>query len=601
MQTQRFRKAIASALCSAVLAAGCLTPAGSVDIVETGLVPVGAVHAEDLLVVDCLLPGQVRKLGRSQVFMTPKRPVKTSSSDCEIRGGEYVAYDRADYRTALRVWLDKAEAGDAVAQNYVGEIYDKGMGSAPDPVKAAQWYRRAADQGLERAMTNLGQLYELGRGVPRDDGQALAWYRKASGLAKSGVEYQVAVEITDRDRARQQNEVLLAAAAPPSIQLIEPPIPETRGLGVVYAASTSSASSGEGADRAPRSAPDALGATRTVIGRVVAPSGLMALFVNDTEHTVDDRGLFRVAVPIPTQAEAARGAGQVVIAAVDRKGQRVERRLRVSPKTPARKSARRVLAREDVRTTQRVDFGNYHALVIGNGAYQNLPRLETARADAEAVADVLGRRYGFEVTLLLEATRYDILSALNQLRSELTENDNLLIYYAGHGELDKVNMRGQWLPVDAERKSSANWISNVSITDILNAMNTRHVMVVSDSCYSGALTRSTLASLDAGLSEEKRAAWFEALASKRSRTALTSGGLAPVLDSGGGGHSVFARAFLDVLRQNAGLLEGQRLYQELSARVTFAARNYQFEQMPQYAPIKFAGHEAGDFFFVPRS
>jgi hypothetical protein len=109
---------------------GCET--GSVSVEQTGLVPSGAVHAEDLLVVDCLLPGQVRKLGRSQVFMTPRRAVKSSASECEIRGGEYVAYDRADYRTALRVWLAEANAGDPKAQAYVGEIYQKGLGTEPD-------------------------------------------------------------------------------------------------------------------------------------------------------------------------------------------------------------------------------------------------------------------------------------------------------------------------------------------------------------------------------------------------------------------------------------------------------------------------------------
>ena len=100
------------------LAAGCNTwggpsGAGRLDLVESGYVPAGAVRAEDLLVVDCLLPGQVRKLGRSQVFMTPRRPVQTSASECEIRGGEYVAYDRADYRTALRVWQEAADRGEA--------------------------------------------------------------------------------------------------------------------------------------------------------------------------------------------------------------------------------------------------------------------------------------------------------------------------------------------------------------------------------------------------------------------------------------------------------------------------------------------------------
>jgi hypothetical protein len=90
------------------------------------------------------------------------------------------------------------------------------------------------------------------------------------------------------------------------------------------------------------------------------------------------------------------------------------------------------------------------------------------------------------------------------------------------------------------------------------------------------------------------------MASKRSRTVLTSGGLAPVLDAGGGKHSVFAKALLDVLEANGEVLEAQRLYREVSARVALAAERFRFEQVPEYAPIQHAGHEAGDFFFVPK-
>src|SRR5512142_1510373 len=86
---------------------------------------VAARNPEDLLIVDCLLPGQVRKLGANSMFMSARRPVRTTQSDCEIRGGEYVASDRANYQTALKVWQGQAETGDADAQNYVGEIYLK--------------------------------------------------------------------------------------------------------------------------------------------------------------------------------------------------------------------------------------------------------------------------------------------------------------------------------------------------------------------------------------------------------------------------------------------------------------------------------------------
>ena len=80
-------------------------------------------QADRLLTVDCLLPGQVRQLGTSMTYLTPRRPVRTSAADCEVRGGEYVAYDRANYSTALKVWQPTADQGDKEAQTNVGEIF----------------------------------------------------------------------------------------------------------------------------------------------------------------------------------------------------------------------------------------------------------------------------------------------------------------------------------------------------------------------------------------------------------------------------------------------------------------------------------------------
>ncbi|HEX3365519.1 caspase family protein [Phenylobacterium sp.] len=141
--------------------------------------------AESYMVVDCLLPGQVRKLGASSSFLTPRRPVRTSAVNCEIRGGEYVAADRADFASSLAVWLPSAKQGDAKAQAYVGRIYADGLGQPPDYAQAAGWYQKAADQGYAQAMIDLGQLYERGLGVPQDPIKAVNLYRKASGLPPS--------------------------------------------------------------------------------------------------------------------------------------------------------------------------------------------------------------------------------------------------------------------------------------------------------------------------------------------------------------------------------------------------------------------------------
>jgi uncharacterized caspase-like protein len=236
-----------------------------------------------------------------------------------------------------------------------------------------------------------------------------------------------------------------------------------------------------------------------------------------------------------------------------------------------------------------LDFGRYHALVIGNQRYRNIKALGTPEADARSIAALLKDDYGFaEVGLVLDATRADMLRALDASMRQTGERDNLLIYYAGHGYLDRGSERGYWLPVDAESDSRVNWLSNGDITDTLKASRAKHVMVVADSCYSGSLVRAVdvVPTSDADLRRLVRA---------KARTVMTSGGLEPVTDAGGGQHSVFAKAFLDGLRANDGVIDGTKLFAALRRKVLLNA-----EQTPQYADIRFAGHDGGDFLFVRR-
>ena len=242
-------------------------------------------------------------------------------------------------------------------------------------------------------------------------------------------------------------------------------------------------------------------------------------------------------------------------------------------------------------TAADADFGRYRALVIGINAYTHLPRLNTAVTDAKAVAELLERQYGFAVELLIDATRHRLVVALNRLRAELTENDSLLIYYAGHGVLDTATDTGFWLPVDADADNEANWVSIATLTRNMRAMSAKHVMVVADSCYSGKIVRAAPVKLPTGRDNR---AWLERMAGKRSRTALTSGGLEPVVDSGGGRHSVFAKAFLDALRDNSEMIDGRTLFDRVRMPVVLNA-----EQTPEYADVRMAGHDGGDFVFVP--
>lgn len=241
---------------------------------------------------------------------------------------------------------------------------------------------------------------------------------------------------------------------------------------------------------------------------------------------------------------------------------------------------------------QGMDYGRYHALVIGNNDYRHLPKLKTAITDAQGIADVFGSRYGFNVELLLNADRDQIVRAIAQYRS-LKDSDNLIIYYAGHGVLDEASDRGFWLPVDAEKDNEARWIDVALISGNLRAMNARHVLVIADSCYSGALTRDAATALP---QSTDRATWLKRMRDRRARTALVSGGLEPVMDGGGSGHSVFARSLINTLRENRDVLQGTELFNQLRGRVVVNS-----PQTPAYADIRMAGHEGGDFLFVPRS
>lgn len=178
-----------------------------------------------LYIVDCLLPGQIRRLGSQMTFLTARNAIKTSAVDCEIRGGEYIAYDRANYASSLNVWLPKAESGEPEAQAYTGEIYEKGLGTQPDYKTAADWYRKAAAQGNSRAQINLGHLYEKGLGVEKNLATAMEWYQKASGLEKKALPFAATTTLPaassdnglieeikplkrELDNSRQQSKVL---------------------------------------------------------------------------------------------------------------------------------------------------------------------------------------------------------------------------------------------------------------------------------------------------------------------------------------------------------------------------------------------------------
>ena len=246
---------------------------------------------------------------------------------------------------------------------------------------------------------------------------------------------------------------------------------------------------------------------------------------------------------------------------------------------------------------QNSELGEYKALIIGINEYKDpkISDLKTAINDATAMAKLLGERYGFsDIKLLLdhEATRGSIYRALRKLVSSTKPDDSVLIYYAGHGDLDRLTNDGWWIPSDAKGGDPVTYLENVTVQSLIKNMKARHVLVISDSCYSGTLFGTARAIPP--IIDDK---YYLNLYNEKSRWGMTSGNKTPVADDGTGGHSVFAYQLLKELRKSdKPYISAQELYTRIAPIVSNNS-----EQTPLCRPIRNTGDQGGEFVFVASS
>ena len=491
-----------------------------------------------------------------------------------------------DYAEAVKWWRKAADQGDADAQVYLGLMYEKGQGVAQDHAEAVKWFRKAADQGSADAQFGLGFKYKYGRGVLRNYAEAVNWYRKAADQGDADAQYNLGLMYANGQgvpQDYQEAHLWFSLSAAQGDEVAQ------KGRNRV-AQFLSPAQLTRVQQRASQWRANALSPTATTQKNPSSPS--QKTLIRDAQLLLAQLGY----KPGPSDGVMGRKTRNAIEAyqrdeGLPATGEPSETLVKsLETKLTSRPELKKPTTPPPVVPREVADLGTFHALVIGNDAYRSLPRLRTAVKDARAVAELLQIRYGFRATTLINATRAETIQAMHDLRSKLNERDNVLIYYAGHGKLDRGADRGFWLPVDAKEESRTNWLSNSTITDAAKALRAKHVMVVADSCYSGTLTRDTR-----GIKVRvKKSDYITKTHRKKSRTVLASGGLEPVSDSGGSGHSVFAKAFMDALRDNEGVIDGLDVFSYVRKQVRLNA-----DQVPNYANIRYAGHEVGgDFLFA---
>jgi hypothetical protein len=232
-------------------------------------------------------------------------------------------------------------------------------------------------------------------------------------------------------------------------------------------------------------------------------------------------------------------------------------------------------------------------LAINNYKDKAIPQLESAVPDGEAVGKLMQDRMGYDVRVVRDAGKADIIKSLNSVAREVGPNDSVTVYYAGHGyQMDGKSGgagEGYWIPADGSSKEPSNWISNSDVAKLLGNIPAKQVMLVSDSCYSGTFTKEQKVAIPASVDPQQ-------ILAKRSVVVMSSGGEEPVSDEGREGHSIFAWSLMNAMKNVDKFDSGGKLYEGVRKSVI-----EEFPQVPQYGASTSAGHvPGGDYLFESR-
>lgn len=239
-----------------------------------------------------------------------------------------------------------------------------------------------------------------------------------------------------------------------------------------------------------------------------------------------------------------------------------------------------------------------YALIFGTDDYDEWGDLSNPVKDAKTIAAELEESYGFKVELILNPTRRDILLKLREYATKsYLPQDQLFIFYAGHGQFDEVTTMGYLATKDSKLDDpiKETYIAHSVLRDQVNNIPCDHILVMLDACFGGTFDQTIARSGSRGMDDGYQIAQSEFIARKlryKTRRYVTSGGKEYVPDGRPGAHSPFARAFLDALRNYGG---ADRI-------LTMMEMQTYFERLPNVPRAgEFGINEPGsDFIFIAR-
>lgn len=240
-----------------------------------------------------------------------------------------------------------------------------------------------------------------------------------------------------------------------------------------------------------------------------------------------------------------------------------------------------------------------YALIIGTDEYDEWGDLTNPVNDAQTIANELSEGYGFEVETLMNATKAEMEAKIIELYDRsYQENDQLFIFFAGHGQFDERTSRGFIVAKDSKLndKVGSTYLSYSNLRDLVDNVNCNHVMLMLDACFGGTFDQDIARAGSRGQDNTDMASRTEFIERKlrfKTRMYVTSGGKEYVKDGRPGQHSPFATQFLEALRDYGGR-DGILTKSELKSYMEVLATMPRMGDFGQYEP-------GSDFIFIAKS
>jgi len=493
---------------------------------------------QKLFIANCTFSLFVKQTSTKIIFANVTKNVSGSGYNKEEAIASAVSSISAD-DDAYAKFIDRAKAkiGAYYAQNC--QTY---MMNAQREI--AQKHYDAAKSILEGIPLEAGDCYTSAQKKIGD-----IFVAQYGGLDKAIIYFQAQATVhPDDENIKQKLEKTKKVAelraaddkTPPEITLLTPKV--TRGQGVEA---------------------DVKANVIFVSGTASDPSGIASVSINGQAlESVRPDGFF--------QANVSSTITDIAVQATDKKGNVASQIFHIASKTEEK------VTLDEIKPLS--DDEKFHAIFLANSDYSGgkWPALKTTVPEAKAIRQLLIDKYNFSpenIDTVFNKNKVDMLTAIANKMAKLTDNDNLIIFYGGHGYFTESTNLAYWVPLGTG--SEFEYISNTELTNLIANCPARHILIMADACFSGAMR--------GGVNTPSKYEY-----KFKSRQLLTSGGTEPVP-----GKSAYVQMVLEALKNNEDTYVSAR---ELYGRIAKGIID-QTKTEPTLRDLNVAGSMGGQFYF----